>query len=300
MMLCKSCLVEKPLEEFQKDTGKRLGYRPLCKDCRNQRHRGPHSREMIRFRPYAIEDQWFMLCRVCEKPLPLEAFPPVKEVSYGRGQPCRVCRNARNYCRIPPDDSIQHSMLCATCQTTKPLAQFWLSNNTKNGHTQPCKDCRNAALSDRRRKDPAPFRAKAKARKAKDPAKHRAIVRIHASRRRARQHLLPETFTYAERTFMLQYWGFACAVCGNEQGLFDHMLHDDHWIPLCSPLCPGTIAENIIPLCGGVLGCNNNKSGKDPHTWLCSRYGRRKGLRIEKAIMTYFAVIRQRTQSTVS
>ena len=92
---------------------------------------------------------------------------------------------------------------------------------------------------------------------------NRTRALVYAANRRARRAALPDTFTETEANFMLTYWHFCCAICGNQRGFFWSLAHD-HWIPLASPQCPGTIAENIIPLCHGQGGCNNSKADKDP------------------------------------
>ena len=118
-----------------------------------------------------------------------------------------------------------------------------------------------------------------------------ATVRLIASRRRARKKNLPDTFTLTDRQFMLSYWHHACAVCGNQEGLW-WTLADDHWIPLSDPQCPGTVPENIVPLCHGTNGCNNSKNDtRNPQAWLESRYGRAKARRIMKTIAAYFAIV---------
>src|SRR5262245_36706706 len=87
-------------------------------------------------------------------------------------------------------------------------------------------------------------------------AEHPEAIRLYAAARRARKRNLPDTFTIEERQFMLEYWHHACAICGNQDGFF-WTLADDHWICITSPDCPGTVAENMIPLCHGKGGCNN-------------------------------------------
>jgi len=129
----------------------------------------------------------------------------------------------------------------------------------------------------------------------KDPAKEhtRAQKRLQQSRRNARKRALPATFTMEQREFMRQYWGFACVYCGNQDG-FVWMLADDHFIPLNSPNCPGTVAHNMLPVCHGKGGCNNSKRFSHPHVWLVARFGPQRSRRIEAAIAVYFAVVKQR------
>jgi hypothetical protein len=62
----------------------------------------------------------------------------------------------------------------------------------------------------------------------------------------------------------------------------------DHWIPLSSPGCPGTVATNMVPLCHGIGGCNNSKCDRDPQGWLLEKFGERKALEILERIPAYF------------
>lgn len=108
--------------------------------------------------------------------------------------------------------------------------------------------------------------------------------------RRARQQNAPSTFTDAEWRFALEYWGFCCAVCGAQDGLWG-TLHRDHWIPLATPESPGYVATNIIPLCGGRWGCNQSKNNKAPEEWLVKKLGKRKAAQKLKEIAAFFAIV---------
>lgn len=115
--------------------------------------------------------------------------------------------------------------------------------------------------------------------------------RIKEHKRRTVQRDLPVSFTVADWMRALDYFGNHCAVCGKPAGLW-HVLAQDHWIPLKSPDCPGTIPNNIIPLCharkDGEFGCNNSKSSRLPETWLLEKYGKRQAKKILNRINTYF------------
>lgn len=118
----------------------------------------------------------------------------------------------------------------------------------------------------------------------------RQKARIHSQRRRTRKHALPEDFTTEDWQRALDYFNGCCAVCGRQlDDLFGtHTAHADHWIPLSSPDCPGTVRTNIIPLCGQVNGCNNSKSDKQPEAWLTERFGKRRATEIKQQIEHYF------------
>lgn len=113
----------------------------------------------------------------------------------------------------------------------------------------------------------------------RQPAPLRAYV--------ARKRSLPDTFTERDWQRALEYWGYKCAVCGRPRGLW-HTLAADHWIPLTSPDCPGTIPTNIIPLCHGEGGCNNSKRSKMPEVWLISKLGKKDGSQKLVEIDIYF------------
>lgn len=121
---------------------------------------------------------------------------------------------------------------------------------------------------------------------------------VAKQRRRAREMALPDTFTIQEWRHALNYFNGCCAVCGRPPGLW-HTIAADHWIPVTSPACPGTIASNMLPLChsqkDGFDGCNNTKADKDAIEWLTARYAPRKAKRILARIEAYFASLKEGT-----
>ena len=120
---------------------------------------------------------------------------------------------------------------------------------------------------------------------------HPDLRRIKLQRQLTRKRNLPIDFSITDWQRALEYFNHCCAVCGRPKGLF-HTLAMDHWIPLSSPDCPGTVAANIIPLCHGIDGCNNSKSNKPPADWLEQRFGQRKANSILKHIQAYFASLK--------
>ncbi len=104
----------------------------------------------------------------------------------------------------------------------------------------------------------------------------------------ARKRSLPIAFSSRDWDAALDYWGHQCAVCSRPRGLW-HTLAQDHWIPLSNPDCPGTLPNNILPLCHGEGGCNNSKGSKDPIRWLEERLGKRRAAQKRAEIEAYFA-----------
>jgi hypothetical protein len=119
---------------------------------------------------------------------------------------------------------------------------------------------------------------------------HIDVKRVNNRNRVARKKSLPATFTKRDWQRAVEYFHGRCAVCGRQvNDLFGtHTLSLDHWIPLSSPDCPGTVPTNILPLCHGLNGCNNQKHDKDPRTWVIEKFGKRKGAAILKHIDDYF------------
>lgn len=118
-------------------------------------------------------------------------------------------------------------------------------------------------------------------------------IALIVHRRRARKQGLPDTFTLEQEQFGRRYFHYACAYCGNEEG-FQWKVVMDHFIPIASPSCPGTIATNMVPSCQGMGSCNNSKSARDPQEWLIARFGKRKAATILRKIDAYFAAVRAR------
>lgn len=123
--------------------------------------------------------------------------------------------------------------------------------------------------------------------KPRNPVHYRAVVQAAKTRRVARQRGLPDVFSAADWRRALDYFEHKCAVCGRPAGLW-HKLSADHWIPLSSPNCPGTVVTNIVPLCHGLGGCNTSKQDKDAAEWLALHYAKRDVARILKRITDYF------------
>jgi hypothetical protein len=112
---------------------------------------------------------------------------------------------------------------------------------------------------------------------------------VKGQRRRARKVSKPDTFTPEQWRHCLDYFKGCCAVCGRPLGGLFHRPHADHWIALSDPDSPGTVARNMVCLCGGRGGCNESKANKRPEVWLESKFGKRKAKQIIKRVEGYFA-----------
>lgn len=112
-------------------------------------------------------------------------------------------------------------------------------------------------------------------------------VRVRGNRRQARKRALPDHFTQQDWDNAVAYWHGACAYCGKPlYGLFDDIkAHADHFIPLASPNCIGTVPGNMLPACSI---CNLSKKDTDAKEWLERKFGKRKAKQILEKIRQYF------------
>ena len=252
---CLRCNLSKPLDAFRLVSNHGAPHKPhtYCLDCERSWHREYH---------HANKDQRNLKTR--ER---------------------NARRRALNVVPTPTEKT------CRTCGETKPLDMFRLVSNhgaPRIPHSK-CSACEHTAkklweaknLPHRRayrEHYEAHKRVITPARKAYQvqwAQENRPRLRHSSSLRRARVKGFPSTFTQEEQHFCRAYFHYACAVCGKEEG-FQWTLAMDHWIPINSPHCPGTVATNMIPLCDGVGGCNTRKQDTLPELWLIKRFGKRK------------------------
>jgi hypothetical protein len=267
--ICSACHCELSLTAFQKHAGHRDGLASQCKDCKNAKARLDNqaknagtfvTRRMARLGPEGSGK----FCPDCQCVKPLEAFSHHRARPDGLQAYCRDCQQGQVQQR-PRSVGLRYSRHYRL-QHRELLNQRECERRAAN---------REAFL--------AYWRAWSKA--------HPEQGRINYAKRRARKVGLPDTMTRNEVAYCFQYWEFSCAICGQQEGLFGLTLVLDHWVPLSSQACPGTVATNMLLMCHGRGGCNNSKLGKDPVLWLTRRYGARKAKAILTKITAYFALV---------
>lgn len=201
---------------------------------------------------------------------------------------------------------------CNPCGPVLPLQEFHNDKNSHDGKVKRCKDCikkYHAETSERRKQLAREWRANnpERAREYQRKYRHKNREKLNAQKhndeyrqyrrkyvrdRRTQKHSLPRRFSQEDEARALEYFHGRCAVCGRPlNDLFgDHFCAMDHWIPLSDtrPNNPGTVPQNMVPLCHGIDGCNNKKSNRDPEEWLLSEFGTRKAKEIIKRIQDYF------------
>lgn len=242
-------------------------------------------------------NQTLKRCTICKefKPATAEYFHEEKR----RNPPalrsaCKPCANAQAKRTRNPEKKREYD-------------KQWSKANQER-RRKSCRDWRARNLEEQRERERLvkkqdPNRsAKARQWEAENPERKRQSRQEYAKKNKgkllsilhryvARKASLPSDFTEDDWQFALNYFGGRCAVCGRPPGLF-HTLAMDHWLPISSPNCPGTVPHNIVPLCHGREGCNNSKHDKHPDEWLRQKYGAKKARAITSKIHAYFSRVR--------
>lgn len=248
-------------------------------------------------------------CPKCgeEKPATSQFFAPNKRMALGLQSYCRECQrqakkekyrdnpdfaeDQREYARQRVKNPETHAKI------VKRRQELWQQNLEKNrerGREKARERRKNPLVAEKHRED------ERKRRKNPDVQKSK---RLSEHRREARKRSLLDTMGIADVNRMMEYWNGCCAVCGRSADFWT-VISMDHWIPLASPQCPGTIPDNIVPLCHSRSGvpsgepcCNSSKQDKNPETWLAQRFGARRAKQILRHINAYFQWIKHEKES---
>jgi 5-methylcytosine-specific restriction endonuclease McrA len=116
-------------------------------------------------------------------------------------------------------------------------------------------------------------------------AKHPEKLATQRAIRRARMNKLPHTLTPEQWQRCLGYWESRCAYCSEKP----FKIHIEHYIPVASSNCPGTVVTNIIPACER---CNTAKRDVLPIAWLSANFPPNEVTAIMERIEAYFEWVR--------
>jgi hypothetical protein len=118
-----------------------------------------------------------------------------------------------------------------------------------------------------------------------------ANYRFKNQRRRAKKNGVPNTLTHHDWQQCLSHFNHCCTYCGTPPGLFkDLQITMDHWIPLDSVNCPGTVPENVVPAC---VSCNSSKRNRNPCEWVFEKFGPILAAEILARVEAYFEWVKQ-------
>lgn len=239
------------------------------------------------------DDTTFRTCKGCGATFPLnsEYWHKNRTTFYTI---CKTCRRdlGRAYYHANRDEIAERLRNADEAAKEKRRARnrAWTANNIEKSRASS----RNWRINNLERKlsksrewnraNPEKMRESVKRYGQRHPERIREVLR----RRRYRKAQQPCTFTAKHEALALDYFNGCCAVCGRQlKDLFaTHRLHWDHWIPVSKG--GSTSPSNIVPLCGGVGGCNNHKKDKMPLDWLVKSMGSKRAKVVMAEVETYF------------
>lgn len=205
----------------------------------------------------------YKTCSRCKQSFPAtnEFFPKQSSKSDGLAYHCKSCDRlrCRNYDTVHRDKRRGYTRQNAS--------------NEKDRHAKYYKINRERILN----------RNREWAKNNPDNLRARAI--IHVAKRKARKRGLPDLFTRTQWKIALDYFNNCCVYCDKPQGLWTWICAD-HYIPLDSAECPGTVAHNMLPACNE---CNSSKCNRNAFEWMVSKFGKKNAILKTSQIQDYFA-----------
>lgn len=301
---CSKCGEIKEVSEFHRASSSKDGWRSQCKLC-------VAEAAGWSYRPKEHLPEGQKRCTTCKQIMPAtsEWFKVQKKSPDGLGTICKACAAAysRQYHRDNLDKRHIYNKrrYWSNRDEERAKSRKWYQQN-KQRHRAAAKAWHEANRDHVRAMERKRYLAKReqyveKTRRwrvenqdryraynrkwaEENPEKVNAIMKAKDTRRRARIRSLPYTFTTNQWELCLSYWGNKCAVCESNE-----VIHADHWIPLINPKSPGTIAENMICLCGK---CNRTKQARDAKVWLIDKLGEQAAMQKLAEIEAYFEYVR--------
>lgn len=328
---CTNCEALKPVDEFYTGSARSDNRTSRCATCLREKSETSRRAQGAKERTLRQIENGLLLCTKCgeKKPATLEYFDSHQRTTSGFHTWCKKCMRefqntpeqkerrsayAREY-NQQSEVKEAHRLQQRKYYSLNP--QRAIAATMKHYHSNPeYRERRRIRKNQRYQQDPV-YRQAAIERSAKrqsDPAKRDAIrsyrrayferkrtepvfreyMRIKAHERNARKRSFPNTFTVAQYRRMLNYWNGCCVYCGNQEGFLPHQkMCADHFIPLNSPDCPGSVATNFVPAC---MECNSSKQDRSVQDWAERKFGKQKAKKILTRIETYFKWVRQQDQ----
>lgn len=271
---CSKCGEQKPLEAFSPRKGGKYGRRSQCKVCRSVPHLREKREKQRLCEDHATEGEDVKFCFRCEECKSILAFSNSSKNADGKRSECKQCRSDYYFDNHEQATKRIHNYYNQNREHVKAYRRTYYRQNNQHENQRN----RRYYRSNRSRITPQKRHYRRRKPEVKKATEHR---------RMARKRNLPDTFSDADWLRALEYFGSRCAVCGCPPD--DNLkIVPDHWIPLASPDCPGTVPENIVPLCHGVGGCNNEKQHRPPEVWLTRKFGELQAKQKMAEVWIYF------------
>jgi hypothetical protein len=236
------------------------------------------------------------ICSRCKQEFPATAeyFVVDKRNSNGLGALCRTCEKARiqKYSKAHPEKGRERQQ---KFEERNPGRVTELKRDWRHKNPDKVKEAKSKhrashheeiLASERQFKDKNREKIRDYNRRRKREADRLEDLRRHRAQREARKLNLPDTLTKEEWLSVVEHWQGCCVYCGKQP----ESLTLDHYIPLVSPNCPGTVAINIVPAC---LSCNSSKNNTEAFYWMSWKFGSERANEIQARISSYFEKLSQ-------
>jgi len=255
-----------PVSEFSRNNKAKSGFESQCRECRRASKRKWRAANPAKVREQRQRAYW---------------KDPEKARSRSRDYARREPDKVKQRRRIWYENNVEHAREYGRRYGQEHRAEQtakrreWAKNNPEKTRAQKRRYYERhkehiKAKSSRwyYNQDPADINRKARERRRRWRLNNPDTRQVSYIKRRARKRELPAQFTQADWQRALEYFEYRCAYCYDfpEEGT---VLEADHFIPLRSRKCPGTVPENMIPAC---RSCNRSKSKKSPKKWLEQRF----------------------------
>lgn len=269
---CRTCGLTKPLDAFYQDQSKKDGHNGVCKVCDD-------ARNLLR-RPRKVRPTWVCptekACRKCGVVKALVEFYQNKRFRDGRQTLCIDCDKARKQTEEVRAQAKNYNESEKGKATYRRYVEKGRKHEVTRAYQQQPEIAakikeRHPVYAARYAKSP---KGKATIKAWRNGPKRKAwteewmsrpgvrerlnAIAIRAEKRKkAKKQGLPSTFTPDDWKIALDYFGHACAYCGEIRPLAQ-----EHFIPLSAngPYTP----DNIVPAC---KSCNSRKYNKLPEDW---------------------------------
>lgn len=270
--ICTVCGATKGFAEYNRKSSSPDGLASNCKSCHSRVNKDLTNRNKETNLANGFQVVEFKTCCRCKILKPPSEFSQNILSKLGLQNDCRDCQaeKARNRKAKIRENNLTNGITCPetktcwSCKEIKNPSEYRINYAEKDGLQRSCKDCQSNLNKDYR-------------------SRNKGLVVIWAANRRARILGLPNNFTKEDSEYALVYFDNKCSVCQEGFG----KCHLDHWIPISDQTSdnPGTVPENIVPLCSR---CNQSKNDSVAEDWLRRKYSEETCFKIAERITIYF------------
>lgn len=260
---CTKCGETKPLEEYSKQRGGRLGLRSACKDCMRQHHREYNQRPDVRERSRRYREEHREELQRKKKRWHEANRDAIREKkqAYYRENAEAIRAKTRRWYRENQDKVKEYRE--SNREAIRERNRRWAEENVEY-----IRDYRKRAYElsaeERREYSRRYYQENREARLEYAARRHRENPHLSWAdnfRWRTRRYGLPPAIEDFTKDDVIAKYGDHCAYC--ETGEFEEL---EHYIPVKAG-GPHTL-ENVRPSC---RSCNRAKSDADPEEWLAEQ-----------------------------